>query len=656
MARSVRIRRRPLKRARGCATVPARRDAGVALILTLLLLVLMAALGFVMVLTVSSDMLINGYYSNYRGAFYAADSGLNIARAQLVNQTQAAVSLTPCTGWTNNAAPCDQPPVATTTGATVMGYITAHYGSFTSLNTGQASHSWPESFKIADGSGCANSFAQAGPPTPTAVNAQTAQVTAYRYVFNYTLCSVGRAGAVQQAFATETGSIITNIQAQTASTQATVSSFAAFGAFVHNYPPCLGPLIPGTMTGPMFTNGAWQFMPGGAYIFTDPVGQSTPNADYWFGGTCIPSPTSSYSWGGQTIAPVFQQGLNLGQPVVALPSNDFSQKWAVLDGKGCGEGSSICGNTSTTPPAVTAANLNATLRDASGNPYPAGGAGSGVYLPYCTGGSSCTNPNTMNGGGIYVEGNASVQLATGSDGSGNLSQIYTITQGGTVTTITTNIGANTTTIHSGGNTVTLAGVPTSTVTGVSQPATMLYVNGTISSLSGPGQGVAAIQDGSQMTIAANGNVYITGDVIYKHEPVTLDTANTLVPGNDFNQALGIFTATGNIDLQSPYANNNLQVDGSLAAIGQNCASWSCGFTVTGYINTFNNVGGQIQYNIFGANMSTQNTYFDRRFTSRPGFAPPWFPSTTVNQADIVSAMPPLVNSSFQRKKWQTSPQ
>lgn len=655
MARLARIRRRPAKRAKYGA-VPTRRDAGVALILTLLLLVLMAALGFVMALTVNSDMLINGYYSNYRGAFYAADSGLNIARAQLASLTQTAVNLSPCTGWTNNAAPCDQPPLAATTGATVLSNIISQYGSFTALNTGQAGASWPESFKIADGSGCTNSFASAGQPTPTAVNSQTGQITAYRYVFNYTICSVGRAGAVQQALAMETGSIIANIQAQTASTQGTAASFAAFGAFVHNFPPCFAPLIPGTMTGPMFTNGAWQFMPGGAYIFTDPVGQSTPNADYWFGGTCIPSATPSYSYNGQTIAPVFQQGLNLGQPAVPLPQNDFSQKWAVLDGKGCGEGSSVCGSSSPTPPAVTAANLNAVLRDASGTPYPAAGAASGVYLPYCTGGSTCTTPNTISGGGIYVEGDAAIQLATGSDSSGNLSQIYTITQGSTVTTITTNSGAHTTTIQSGGNTVTLVGVPINTLTATPQPATMLYVNGNVTSLSGPGQGVAAIQDGSQLTIAAGGNVSITGDVIYKHEPVTLDTANTLVPGNDFNQALGIFTSTGNIDLRSPYANNNLQVDGSLAAIGQGCASSSCGFTVTGYINTFNNVGGQIQYNIFGANMSTQNTYFDRRFTSRPGFAPPWFPSTTVSQTDIVSALPPLFTSSFQRKTWLTSPQ
>ena len=98
------------------------------------------------------------------------------------------------------------------------------------------------------------------------------------------------------------------------------------------------------MTGPMFTNGAWQFMPGGAYIFTDPVGQQNAKADYWFGGTCIQSPTSSYTYGGQTIRPTFQGGLNLGQPAVPMPTNSFSQKWAVLDSMGCGEGSNVCGD------------------------------------------------------------------------------------------------------------------------------------------------------------------------------------------------------------------------------------------------------------------------------------------------------------------------
>jgi hypothetical protein len=186
---------------------------------------------------------------------------------------------------------------------------------------------------------------------------------------------------------------------------------------------------------------------------------------------------------------------------------------------------------------------------------------------------------------------------------------------------------------------------------------VLYVDGTINSLSGLGQGIPAVQDGVQISIVANGDIDITGDVIYKTEPVTTadnqivpgtnppccngDPVDTLIPGNDKNQALGIFTANGNINLMSPYQNNNLQVDGTQAPL-QAGSQWC--FTCTGYINTFNNVGGQIQSGICGCDMDTENTYFDRRLTSRAGFTPPWFPATTVttNGASSATTIVPTV--------------
>jgi hypothetical protein len=190
---------------------------------------------------------------------------------------------------------------------------------------------------------------------------------------------------------------------------------------------------------------------------------------------------------------------------------------------------------------------------------------------------------------------------------------------------------------------------------------MLYVNGALTSLSGPGQGQPAVQDGAQVTIVAAGQISITGDVIYKTEPVTStdnqivpgtnpaccngDPVATLIPGNDKNQVLGIFTANGNINLSSPYSNNNLQVDGSLATL--QAGSTYC-FTCTGYINTFNNLGGQIQSGICNCNMSTENTYFDRRFTSRAGFAPPWFPSTTITST---GSAPAVTKPTIQRIQW-----
>lgn len=68
------------------ARVPARfrNQRGIALATTLLLVVLLTAMSLTMVLTVGSDMLVNGYYGNERGSFYAADSGATLARQAIV--------------------------------------------------------------------------------------------------------------------------------------------------------------------------------------------------------------------------------------------------------------------------------------------------------------------------------------------------------------------------------------------------------------------------------------------------------------------------------------------------------------------------------------------------------------------------------------------
>jgi hypothetical protein len=552
------------------------------------------------------------------------------------------------------------------------------YASPTSLNAGQAGNSWVESFVIPNTACCVTPCAAPmlsiapNSPTITATSTSTGLPTGYQYIYNYNISVTGTAQGSEQTTVSENGSFILSLAGQQASTTV---AFSIFGGWVDQYPSCFGALVPGTMTGPMFTNGAWEFMTG-TYIFTDPVGQANSNADYWFGGTCVQSPTSAYTYqypdgSKQTIKPTFEGNppFSLAQPAQQSPGNSFSQLWAALDGKGCGEGTNVCGNTSSPLPTVTPANLNAVLKDVSGNPYPSGGATTGVYLPYsCGSGSSCTN--TVNGGGIYVEGSASVLMSIGNDTSGNPTQSYTITQGSTTTTITTDVGANTTTVTSGGTTLTLTGVPTNCSTmnplpptctsglAGSAPGTMLYVNGTITSLSGPGQGIPAVQDGSQITIVAKGNIDITGDVVYKTEPVTItdnqivsptccngDPVSTLIPGNDKNQVLGLFTANGNINLMSPYSNNNLQVDGSLAVLQQ--GTQYC-FTCSGYINTFNNVGGQIQSGICGCNMSTQNTYFDRRFTARAGFVPPWFPSTTIT---TTASTPAVTKPTVQHVQW-----
>jgi len=172
---------------------------------------------------------------------------------------------------------------------------------------------------------------------------------------------------------------------------------------------------------------------------------------------------------------------------------------------------------------------------------------------------------------------------------------------------------------------------------VDRDATMLYVDGNITSLSGPATANTAggIQNDTALTITANGSVTVTGDVKYVTEPVSTaqnqvpnSPADTLIPGNDYGQVLGIFTATGNVNLQNGQASGNLEIDASIATIS---ATGSGGIVNTGAgINTLNIIGGRIQNTIQNIGATTRNVFFDRRF-SAGGFSPPWFPATTVTQ-------------------------
>jgi Tfp pilus assembly protein PilX len=590
-------------------------ERGVALVITLLMLSLITVLSLGMVIAFSSQTLIGGYYRNYRGAFYAADSGLNVARQQAVTQLKAAVPTT-----------FTFPPIASSCGAASTVTVGSDYGSSTTLNTGTAAQSWQESFKITN--------ATISPVT------MTQGVNTYSCAYPYSLTSVGAAQGSEQQTVTETGSITLTVNGAQATNNV---SFAYFGAFVDKYPAGAGPLIPGTMTGPMFTNDSWEFMAAippwtAPYIFTDPVGQVGSQADYW-DTSWIQHWSSASSWGtgANRVAPNFQAGFNLNQTPVPLPSNSFNQMEAVIDGNG-----------TLLSPSQTTAGLTG-LKDLSGTAYS---GSSGVYMNKGTASSSCgaVTPPCMAGGGFYVKGDADVQLIP----SGASAQVYKITQGGVLTTVTINPPANgsvgSTVIASSVGSQTLNGVPMNAIT--SQASTMVYVDGTMT-IHGPGEGQGAVQDNAMITLTANGDVVATGDVLYKTEPVSIPQDALIPAAANMNQVLGIFTATGNFITRNAQTSQNIQVDGSIATISQadsanNCAAGKGGQLSQGHVKTFNNVGGMIQSCIYAADVNTQNTWFDRRFTSRPGFAPPWFPSTTITTG---GPLPTNVTSQFQRVQW-----
>jgi hypothetical protein len=637
-----------------------RQERGVALITTLLLLMLLSGLAIAMAWTTQSDMMISGYYRNVRGSFYAADSGLSVVRQAMMNQfvTQANGGVLPNPGAFvagTQPIPAGVADVGSVKG-TISTNMNALYGGYTSLTgagTGAATNSMPEQFKIVPNpvTGAAG-FSIALDPNPSVACSWQAKdplakpqtgvcsvalplgAATFTYVYDYSITVQGQSRGNENTIVTDKGilTIVSNSSAQNA-----IVNFAGYGMFIDQQGLCSGTLVPGTITGPVFTNGSWNFGTSGKYTFTDTVQQVNDQAG--FGSPC--TGVAGSSGGGVTPAFNGPNGFVRDAQAVPLPKNSFNQEQAVLDGKGVA---------SAPPTNAQLSNPTGGVKDVNGNPFPSGGTNSGVFLPY----STINGVKTFTGGGILVQGNAAVTLST----SGSAAQVYTIVQNGVTTTISMNptpspgFPNGQTLMTSGNTTQIISGVPQmlDPVSGADEGYdTMLYVNGNITALSGPSnQTSPAIQNGTALTITAASGVTITGNITYTTEPVVMSGPNmdALNPAGDTRQALGIFTANGDIDMHAPTSNGSMEIDASIATISQ---GGSGGLKNTGNpIGTLTIVGGRIQNTIQNINTTTRNVLFDQRYKN--GFSPPWFPSTQVapNGVNNAGFNPPKIS----RLSWQ----
>lgn len=665
---------------------------GVALITALLLLSLFMVMTLAMVIATTSDTLINGYYRNFRGAFYASDSGLNSTRQYL--QTQIAALPVPSTYVASNTTAPPSPLGYSTNYSTIMTNLTdaTHgFGAFKSIDGTQTS--WPGNFKVDS----TNTWITTAGITSTANT--VGAVTTYTFAYPYKITVIGKSSGNEQNTVQEEGVFTVPVVVTTAVSGGKKSNFAAWGTFFNTYPICGSPFVTGTMSGPFFSNDSWNFgdtgeVGNGSYIFTGSVGAANANVGYMYSdGTCHQSSATSdsesvttsqttttgsgknkktvttYTTTTTTIAPQFQGGLQTGQGTIPLPADTIGQEQAVLDGYGNCSPAGVS-QTCSTP---SASAMSTGLRSVTGSAYPSTAPSTGVFAPYTTtagatlpNGSTCTTPPCFGGGGIYVQGNAdSVTLAASTSGSGastHTLQVITIKQGSTTTTVTLDLTGNKTTIadNSGHTTGAINGLPMNNNT--STEAAMVYVNGAISGtssgtttgLSGPSSG-AAIPDGSAVTVTATGNIAITGNILYAREPVTLTQsgstpADTLVtsPSTPSN-VLGIYTSGGDIQIQPTSNVSTMEIDASLAMIsnggsGGLIAQWNS-------IGTLTIVGGRIANNAkSGASLGSRNIWFDQRFGSG-GFAPPWFPSTTVGLATTTTSSAVMGSTTFTRKYW-----
>lgn len=240
----------------------------------------------------------------------------------------------------------------------------------------------------------------------------------------------------------------------------------------------------------------------------------------------------------------------------------------------------------------------------------------GIYVP-ATSGKVLT-------GGIYVKGSATIAMGVNTSDHA----VYTITQGSSSRVITVDEDAKTTKVlnPSDNSSVVYSGMPQ----GGSSAGSLIYVDGSITALSG------TIQRDTQLTVASHDSITVTNNIVYSDYTPAVGTLGTTayVPpsASGTENLLGIVSWNGDVRIAST-APNDINIHATVMA--QNGV-----FAVDSYDNnkikgTATLLGGVItdEYGAFGQfNSNTgqtssgygRNFVYDQRMLE--GYAPPYFPS------------------------------
>lgn len=344
----------------------------------------------------------------------------------------------------------------------------------------------------------------------------------------------------------------------------------------------------GTFEGRMHTNGEYRFQ--GAPTFMDLI--TSVNSKAWF-----------YNKGSNTElnndhnssidVPKLYGGFKRSQATVTLPTNSYNQQNAAL------------GLDPTSAVSPSYATIRTQLGLGAGTTAPP----NGIYLP---------NAASAVTGGIYVQGTLTSMLCS-VDGSGR--QVYKLTQGATVKTITIDVAANSTSIKG-------ASGPTTTYTGV--PRGIVYTVGSISDLGGPdrsgGTIVPGIADGTQVLITATADIVLNNDLTY----------NDYFDGNSI---VGLFTSGGNVRIGTG-APNDMQLNAFLMTSGTDGCVMVDNWSTTSVRGTMHLNGGLVAtyygaFGTFNSGGSIKTGYArDFHYDDR-GLVPPYFPTSS----QVVSNIP-----------------
>lgn len=367
-----------------------------------------------------------------------------------------------------------------------------------------------------------------------------------------------------------------------------VENFARFALFTNNHNLPNGTTVWFTsrtiFRGPVHSNDELAF----AYTptFTDQVSSSANTALFYNNGNNRRLNANSNP---PNDTPIFQRGFIRGVPQINLPPSTDTQLSASLGGT----------YTGTFP---NENQRNQYIRQMLGLPINNNPPPNGIYTQ-----------TILNGGGIYVQGNATIQFGIDSQNRA----VYTITQGANTYVFTIDESQNKTFVRIGANTIEINRIPNG----------VIYVNGEINSLNG------TIQRNQRITLCARNNITINNHIRYQDDPLSNPNAINI---------LGILSENGNI-LIDPIPNHtdadpsdpdlDFEIDATLMAPGgvvqvvnyDTRASQGDVILTGGIISNF--------YGAFGTFGSggTPRTGYGRQFwydyRMREGYAPPFFPTT-----------------------------
>lgn len=253
------------------------------------------------------------------------------------------------------------------------------------------------------------------------------------------------------------------------------------------------------------------------------------------------------------------------------------------------------------------------IDEAKGGTSP---AGNGIFVP---------NNGTSVTGGIYVNGDAGVQLGV----NGNGHAVYNMTQGTTTKIIIVDQTLNQTTVQTvGGSTDVYNGIPD----GVDDLGTIVFVNGNITSLAG------TVQEDTELTIASENDMSITNNLVYSaYTPAQgVPGQPGYVPPNadGADNLLGLVAWNGDVRV-STSAPNDINIHGSILAQngimnvdnyndqgrGPRGTATLLGGVISDYYGAFGLFNGTTGQQISGYG---RNFVYDNRMLV--GKSPPYFPS------------------------------